>query len=74
MPELILVTPLGIVIEVNEEQPSIRRTYVLRKSTIRKLNELKSCHPDINAYISTIVDVAIDYYYNYIINENGTQL
>ena len=59
---------------INEEQPSIRRTYVLRKSTIRKLNELKSCHPDINAYISTIVYVAIDYYYNYIINENGTQL
>ena len=59
---------------IDKEQPSIRRTYVLRESTIRKLNELKSCHPDINTFVSTIVDVAIDHYYNHIINENGTQI
>ena len=50
-----------------------KRTYMLRSSTVRKLNELKSIHPEINTYVSTIVDIAIDHYYNHIINEGGKQ-
>jgi len=46
---------------------------MLRSSTVRKLNELKSIHPDLNAYVSTIVDLAIAHYYEHIINEGGAQ-
>jgi hypothetical protein len=38
-----------------------------------KINELKSIHPDLNTYVSTVVDLAIDHYYNHIINEDGKQ-
>lgn len=46
---------------------------MLRASTVRKINELKSIHPDLNTYVSTIVDLAIAHYYNYIVNEGGNQ-
>lgn len=44
---------------------------MLRSSTIRKLNKLKSIHPDLNTYVSTLVDLTIAYYYEHIINENN---
>lgn len=55
------------------ETPDIKRTYTLRASTVRKVNDLKSIHPDINACVSTIVDRALEYYYKYITEEGGTQ-
>ena len=55
------------------ETPDVKRTYTLRASTVRKVNELKSIHPDINACISTIVDRALEHYYKYITEEGGTQ-
>lgn len=55
------------------ETPDVKRTYTLRASTVRKVNELKSIHPDINACVSTIVDRALEYYYKYITEEGGTQ-
>ncbi|CAI3238680.1 conserved hypothetical protein [Clostridium neonatale] len=55
------------------ETPDVKRTYTLRASTVRKVNELKGIHPDINACVSTIVDKALEYYYKYIIEEGGTQ-
>ena len=55
------------------ETPDVKRTYTLRASTVRKVNELKSIHPDINACVSTIVDRALEHYYKYIIEEGGTQ-
>jgi len=55
------------------ETPTIKRTYTLRDSTIRKINELKNVHPDINVCVSSIVDIALDHYHNYILNEGGTQ-
>lgn len=48
---------------IDGEAPDSKRCYTLRKSTIRKISELKSIHPDINICISTIVDMAVDYYY-----------
>ena len=39
----------------------------------RKINELKSIHPDINVCVSTIINIAIDCYYNHIVNEGGNQ-
>lgn len=58
---------------LDDEIPTIKRSYTLRVSTIRKLNELKSLHPVLNVCVSTIVDSALDHYYNYITKEGGTQ-
>jgi len=55
------------------ETPDVKRTYTLRASTVRKVNELKSIHPDINACVSTIVDRALEHYYKYITEDGGAQ-
>lgn len=68
-------TPIanGAVPPIDGETPTIKRTYTLRSSTIRKINELKSIHPDINVCVSSIVDIALDHYHNHIVNEGGNQ-
>jgi len=63
--------PNGITPPVDGEAFDMKRTYAFRKSTIRKLNELKARHPDVNAYLSTILDEAINYYYEHVIKGNG---
>jgi len=65
--------PNGAVPAIDGETPTIKRSYTLRSSTIRKINELKNIHTDLNVCVSTIVDIAIDYYHNHIVNEGGTQ-
>ncbi|MFW2490218.1 hypothetical protein ACN077_16880 [Clostridium chromiireducens] len=62
----------GCAPPVDGEYLDVKRTYMLRSSTVRKLNELKSIHPDLNTYVSSIVDMAIDHYYNHVIN-GGSQ-
>jgi hypothetical protein len=62
----------GCAPPINGEYLDVKRTYMLRSSTVRKLNELKSIHPDLNTYVSSIVDMAIAYYYNHMIN-GGSQ-
>ncbi|NFH89569.1 hypothetical protein FDA33_04945 [Clostridium botulinum] len=63
-------TPIanGSTPPIDGEAANIKRSYTLRKSTVRKINEIKSIHPDINVCVSTIVDMAIDYYHEHIIN------
>lgn len=61
--------PNGIIPPVNGEAFDIKRTYAFRKSTIRKLNELKAAHDDVNIYLSTILDEAITEYYNQILGK-----
>lgn len=63
----------GMAPPIDGEFLDTKRTYMLRTSTVRKINELKSIHPDLNTYVSTIVDLAIAHYYNYIVNEGGNQ-
>ncbi|OOM13985.1 hypothetical protein [Clostridium saccharobutylicum] len=63
----------GVTPPIDGESLDTKRTYMLRSSTVRKINELKSIHPELNTYVSTIVDLAIAHYYNYIINEGGKQ-
>lgn len=58
----------GMAPPINGEYLDIKRTYMLRASTVRKINELKSIHPELNTYVSTIVDLAIAHYYDHIIN------
>ncbi|WP_026889750.1 hypothetical protein [Clostridium beijerinckii] len=65
--------PNGATPAIDGETPTIKRSYTLRSSTIRKINELKSIHPDINVCVSTIVDIAIEHYHNHIVNEGGIQ-
>jgi len=43
----------------------------MRPSTVRKLNALKTEHPDVNVLYNTIVDMAITHYYNYIFKGVG---
>ena len=66
-------TPIanGAAPAIDGETPSIRRCYILRESTIRKINELKMMDNDINVCVSTIVDLAIDYYHKLITNANN---
>jgi len=61
--------PYGITPPVNGEYFDTRRTFTFRKSTVRKLNELKANHPDINVYLNTIVDNAVCHYYDCISRE-----
>lgn len=63
----------GITPPIDGESLNIRRTYLLRASTIKKINELVACSDDINVYVSTIVDKAISHYHDYIINQGGSQ-
>lgn len=63
----------GATPTLDGETPDVKRTYTLRASTVRKVNELKSIHPDINACVSTIVDRALEHYYKYITEKGGTQ-
>lgn len=58
---------------IDGEYLNVKRTYMLRTSTVRKINELKSIHLDLNTYVSTIVDLAIAHYYNNIVNEGSNQ-
>lgn len=63
----------GLTPAVNGELFTIKRCYQFRPSTIRKLNEIKAKHPDINVYLNTLIDEAISYYYDCIMNEKSTR-
>jgi hypothetical protein len=64
--------PRGLTPPINGEHFTVKRSYTMRPTTVRKLNALKAEHPDVNALFNTIVDMALSHYYNYIFNENGT--
>ena len=61
----------GITPPINGEYFDTRRSFTFRKSTVRKLNELKATHPDINVYLNTIVDNAVCHYYDFISKEKS---
>jgi hypothetical protein len=63
--------PRGLTPPINGEHFTIKRSYAMRPSTVRKLNALKAEHPGVNALLNTIVDMAVSHYYNYIFSENG---
>ena len=63
--------PRGLTPPINGEHYSVKRSYAMRPSTVRKLNALKAEHPDVNVLFNTIVDMAVSHYYNYIFSENG---
>lgn len=65
-------SPRGLTPPINGEHYTVKRSYAMSPSTVRKLNALKAKHPDVNVLFNTIVDMAILDYYNYIFNGNGT--
>ena len=60
--------PKGLTPPVDGEFFTVKRCYQYRPSTIRKLNELKARHSDVNAYLNTIIDEAILLYYDHVLN------
>jgi hypothetical protein len=64
--------PRGLTPPISGEHFTVKRSYAMRPSTVRKLNALKAEHPDVNILFNTIVDMAITHYYNYIFYERGT--
>lgn len=62
----------GITPPIDGEHFTLKRGYQLRPSTLRKLNDLKAKHPDVNAYLNTILDAAIVHYHDYILNKGGS--
>lgn len=61
----------GLTPPIDGESFSVKRGYQFRPSTLRKLNELKTKHPDLDVYLNTILDAAILHYYNYIMSDDG---
>ena len=64
-------SPRGLTPPINGEHYTVKRSYAMRPSTVRKLNVLKAEHPDVNVLFNTIVDMAISHYYDYIFNGSG---
>ncbi len=65
-------SPRGLTPPINGEHYTVKRSYAMRPSTVRKLNALKAEHPDVNVLFNTIVDMAISHYHDYIFNGGGT--
>ena len=55
---------------IDGESFELSRTFMFRRSTVRILNRLKAEDPDENIYLSSIVDTALRYYADYILNKN----
>lgn len=54
--------------EVSEKY-EVSRTYKMKKSTLKKLYQIKANEDDFNTKFNVILDSAILYYYNKIFNE-----
>ena len=53
----------GLAPPIDGEKLEYKRCYMLRFSTLKKLEQIKAMHPDI-VYVSSIVDMAINHYFN----------
>ncbi|WP_238907494.1 MULTISPECIES: hypothetical protein [unclassified Clostridium] len=60
-------------LSVNDEEPTLRKTYNLKESIVIMINQLKLVHPNANARFNSIVEKAIKHYYKYIMEEGGSQ-
>ena len=48
---------------IDGEEFDVKRTYMMRKSTVRMLNQLKGMSEDVDIHMSTILDIVIRDYY-----------
>ena len=58
----------GLIPPIDGEKLEYKRCYMLRFSTLKKLEQIKAMHPDI-VYVSSIVDMAINHYFH-CLNDN----
>ena len=58
----------GLTPPIDGEKLEYKRCYMLRFSTLKKLEQIKAMHPDI-VYVSSIVDMAINHYFH-CLNDN----
>ncbi|ERK29192.1 hypothetical protein [Clostridium intestinale] len=49
--------------KIDGEEFEVTRSYKLRPSTAKMLNEIKGMHSNVNIHMNTIIDSAIRYYY-----------
>jgi hypothetical protein len=64
------ISQRGATPAVDGEAFTLVRSYKLRPSTMKKLNELKANHTNVNVYLNTIVDEAISFYYEHVFSRN----
>ena len=57
----------GLTPPIDGEKLEYKRCYMLRFSTLKKLEQIKAMHPDI-VYVSSIVDMAINHYFHCLID------
>ena len=57
----------GLPPPIDGEKLEYKRCYMLRFSTLKKLEQIKAMHPDI-VYVSSIVDMAINHYFHCLID------
>lgn len=48
---------------IDGEEFDVKRTYMMRKSTVRMFNQLKGMSEDVDIHMSTILDIVIRDYY-----------
>jgi hypothetical protein len=58
--------PYGRTPAVDGEKFEVIRTFLFRRSTVRMLNKLKAENEDENVYLSSIVDEAVRFYYDFV--------
>jgi hypothetical protein len=61
----------GATPAVAGEDFTLVRSYKLRPSTMKKLNEIKAKHTNVNVYLNTLVDEAISFYYEHLFSRNS---
>lgn len=61
---LLTKSTFGSIPAIDGEPADLRRSYNLRRSTIKKIDEIKNAHPEACVCVSTVVDIAIAHYYD----------
>lgn len=59
---------------IDGEEFDVKRTYMMRKSTVRMLNQLKGMSEDVDIHMSTILDIAIRHYFNSVIEDGKNEV
>lgn len=59
---------------IDGEEFDVKRTYMMRKSTVRMLNQLKGMSEDVDIHMSTILDIAIRHYFNSVIEDGKKEV
>lgn len=59
---------------VDGEEFEIKRTYMMRRTTVKMLNQLKGLSDDVDIHMNTIIDIAIRHYFNSVIEEGKNEV